>query len=176
MPLKSSRFSSRIDPNWSTLTFSLLFFAETLFVSTARKSKACQIEFCTDSNIFPNWQSLFHTSSSTPIYCHFFSNIKDSTEFWVPQPRKVFDVKLQTSKMRGSVKLYSLRTLKNPVGKRAWEAGCGDVHGAEVRARLDSLRIGAHQNSAQTNSEQESLNANFKLKKYLHSVLLIWSS
>ena len=37
---------------WSVLTFSLLFFAETLLVSTARKSKACQIEFCTESNIF----------------------------------------------------------------------------------------------------------------------------
>ena len=47
---------------WSVLTFSLLFFAETLFVSTARKSKACQIEFCTESNIFfLLWQSLVDT-------------------------------------------------------------------------------------------------------------------
>lgn len=52
------------------------------------------------------------------------------------------------------------KTVKNPFEKRGCEAGCGDVHGAEVGARLDSLRIGAHLNSAQTNPDQESLNAN----------------
>ena len=49
------------------------------------------------------------------------------------------------------------------------------MHGAEVGARLDSLRIGAHLNSAQTNPDQESLNANKKPNKDLNSNLYFWS-
>ena len=151
--------SQTIGDDWQ-LTFSLLFFAETLFVSTARKSKACQIEFCTESNIFSFFDNHLWTHGN-----RFFANFSIlSSSFcgalrssvglhsvqggkgWnilvgrifsfchrfcqILQSRKVFQEKIA---LRWSVQLYFSRTAK----RSAWEAGCWDV-------QLCTLRRSAH--------------------------------